>query len=217
MASIVFYCYVNIITLQDQHSILSKGVRSPLVYSMIHISLCWSQHFSASYWLRCDTSLIAAYLQVLSFRHTPSAGERFHIRLSRCKLKSSTNIHCNIMKGQKRRKDSREKQKKENAYCNSLIFGRILENPVVLISKSLFTQPHSFRALYLSIDARHYSHKWINTGAYSLGVAAFLALGVAFFLVAVLAFLGAAAFLGLVAFFVAVFLGAWNYNLRKIT
>jgi hypothetical protein len=60
-------------------------------------------------------------------------------------------------------------------------------------------------------------HKWINTCAYSLGVAAFLALGVAFFLVAVLGFLGAATFLGLVTFLVAVFLGAWNYNLRKIT
>ena len=59
--------------------------------------------------------------------------------------------------------------------------------------------------------------KWINTGAYSLGVAAFLALGAAFFLVAVLGFLGAAAFLGLVAFLVAVFLGAWDYNLRQIT
>ena len=52
----------------------------------------------------------------------------------------------------------------------------------------------------------------MNMGAYSLGVAAFLALGVAFFLVAVLGFLGAAAFLGLVAFLVAVFLGAWNKN-----
>ena len=49
------------------------------------------------------------------------------------------------------------------------------------------------------------------------GVAAFLALGVAFFLVAVLGFLGAAAFLGLVTFLVTVFLGAWNYNLRQIT
>jgi len=57
-------------------------------------------------------------------------------------------------------------------------------------------------------------HKWINTGAYSLGVSAFLGLGVAFFLVAVLGFLGAAAFLGLVAFFVAVFLGAWNKNVE---
>ena len=60
-------------------------------------------------------------------------------------------------------------------------------------------------------------HKWINTGAYSLGVSAFLGLGVAFFLVAVLGFLGAAAFLGLVDFLVAVFLGAWDYNLRQIT
>ena len=57
----------------------------------------------------------------------------------------------------------------------------------------------------------------MNTGAYSLGVAAFLALGVAFFLVAVLGFLGAAAFLGLVAFLVAAFLVAWDYNLRQIT
>ena len=60
-------------------------------------------------------------------------------------------------------------------------------------------------------------HKTISSSAYSLGVAAFLALGVAFFLVAVLGFLGAAAFLGLVAFLVAVFLGAWDYNLRQIT
>jgi hypothetical protein len=57
-------------------------------------------------------------------------------------------------------------------------------------------------------------HKRISSSAYSLGAAAFLALGVAFFLVAVLGFLGAAAFLGLVAFLVAVFLvavflGAW--------
>ncbi len=57
----------------------------------------------------------------------------------------------------------------------------------------------------------------MNTGAYSLGVATFLALGVAFFLVAVLGFLGAAAFLGLVTFLVAVFLVAWNYNLGQIT
>jgi len=47
-----------------------------------------------------------------------------------------------------------------------------------------------------------------DIGAYSLGVAAFLGLGVAFFLVAVLGFLGAAAFLGLAVFLVAVFLGA---------
>ena len=56
-----------------------------------------------------------------------------------------------------------------------------------------------------------------HTGAYSLGVTAFLGLGVAFFLVAVLGFLGAAAFLGLVAFLVAAFLGAWDYNLRQKT
>ena len=47
-----------------------------------------------------------------------------------------------------------------------------------------------------------------DIGAYSLGVAAFFGLGVAFFLVAVLGFLGAAAFLGLAVFLVAVFLGA---------
>jgi hypothetical protein len=50
--------------------------------------------------------------------------------------------------------------------------------------------------------------KRINTNAYSLGVAAFLALGAAFFLVAVLGFLAAVAFLGAAVFLVAVALGA---------
>ena len=76
--------------------------------------------------------------------------------------------------------------------------------------------PHSCQALHrwTHITVAE-GHKRISSSAYSLGVAAFLALGVAFFLVAGLGFLlGAAAFLGLVAFLVAVFLvavflGAW--------
>ena len=99
------------------------------------------------------------------------------------------------------------------------MLGRILDNPVDSIFKYyIFLIPTAVKH-YITNEhtLQLQGHKWINTGAYSLGVAASLALGVDFFLVAVLGFLGAAAFLGLVAFLVAAFLVAWDYNLRQIT